>query len=93
MNKDIEWLTESLGINKKKQETIIISKFDKEYYRNRYVAAMDSLSEKTTTIVDLNEKIADLQRQLRAAWQLEADAALTLTETSQLDNTGNKNNE
>jgi hypothetical protein len=37
---------------------------------------------------------ADLERQLRAAWQLEADAALNnLTEMSQLDNTGNNNNE
>ena len=67
---------------------------------------MASLSEKTTTIVDLqqqlldsgkrdvqlimyknynklaHEKIADLEQQL-----------ITLTETSQLDNTGNNNNE
>jgi len=94
MSKDIEWLTNSLGITKK-HETIIISKFDKEYYRNRYVAAMASLSEKTTTIVDLNEKIASYQNII---WEMKVEAAeyrhaLTLTEKSQLDNTGNNNNE
>ena len=80
MSKDIEWLTNSLGITKK-HETIIISKFDKEYYRNRYVAAMGSLSQKTSTIADLEQQL------------LKATEALTLTETSQLDNTGNNNNE
>ena len=92
MNKDIEWLTKSLGITEKKHETIIISKFDKEYYRNRYVASMASLSEKTTIIVDLKAQLASYQDII---WEMKIEAAnkLTLTETSQLDNTGNNNNE
>ena len=118
MNKDIKWLTKSLGITEKKHETIITNKFDKEYYRNRYVAAMASLSEKTTTIVDLKEQLSvhtrafnkeemeliETKNYLKTAhWTidyLKTQLAeykhaykITLTETSQLDNTGNNNNE
>jgi len=52
-----------------------VSKFTKDYYRNRYVAAINK-------IATMTGKIIDLQQQL-----------ITLTETSQLDNTGNKDNE
>ena len=92
MEKDIKWLTEKFNTKEKKHETIIISKFDKEYYRNRYVASMASLSEKTTIIVDLKAQLASYQDII---WEMKIEAAnkLTLTETSQLDNTGNNNNE
>jgi len=104
MSMDIKWLENSL--------------FTKEYYRDNFTKAVNTITKMTGTIVDLeyqlvergnaqvelieyknynklaHEKIADLERQLRAAWQLEADAALNnLTEMSQLDNTGNNNNE
>tara|TARA_R110000737_G_C14313184_1_gene438305 strand:- start:109 stop:285 length:177 start_codon:yes stop_codon:yes gene_type:complete len=52
-----------------------VSKFDKEYYRNRYVAAINKIATMTGTIVDLQQQL------------------ITLTEKSQLDNTGNKDNE
>jgi len=83
-----------------------VSKFTKDYYRNKYVEAINKIATMTGKIVDLqqqlldsdkrdvqlieyknynklaHEKIADLEQQL-----------ITLTEKSQLDNTGNKDNE
>ena len=116
-----------------------VSKFDTNYYRNRYVSAMASISEKITTIVDVKEQlkvytnafnkeefelietknylktahwtidnletknddlywqISDLKQRLIKAneriVELLTEEELTLTETSQLDNTGNNNNE
>ena len=52
-----------------------VTKFNKDYYRNRYVAAINKIATMTGRIVDLQQQL------------------ITLTEKSQLDNTGNKNNE
>jgi len=57
-----------------------VTKFDKDYYRNRYITSMNHLTHKTAIIVDLEEQIITLKERL------------TLTEKSQLDNTGNNNN-
>ena len=58
------------------------------------------LSYKTSTIVDLEQQLLKAKQSYQnVIWEMKLEkansitAALTLTETSQLDNTGNKNNE
>jgi uncharacterized protein (UPF0305 family) len=40
------------------------SKFDKDYYRNKYVEAINKIATMTGTIVDLQQQLIDLQAKL-----------------------------
>lgn len=70
------------------------SKFNKDYYRARYVEAINKIAHMTGRIVDLQQQLIDFKLSSIDTMQELRTQILTLTEQmSQLDKTDNNNND
>jgi uncharacterized protein (UPF0305 family) len=93
------------GIMKQNIKLLNDSKFDKDYYRNKYVEAINKIATMTGKMVDLQQQLLDSGKKdaelienkchlKNAHWKINyLEQQLTLTQKSHLDKTDNKDNE